>query len=256
MIVASRVFPAKGSQAGPRSSYKDGWSPTAIALKYQRIAILNILGHVQGTKGRSVWKNLHEQSIGIIKIVDGWVETVLKLNWIPPETGWKVMDSTIFGSAYWKTLDTMVTATFCIGQLEGLKLKLHGKQRQLLRENINEAVKLREKMVQDGKLKKYHQAVLREQLTPNPLTSITLPTGQLLENPLEIHLALTDHYEKVFATPSQHEHGIHSEDWNWETGGTKADFIERIKHHLIPSEYQDILWTAMQASNGGIGGCF
>jgi hypothetical protein len=161
VITASKVFPAKGSQAGLRSSYKDGWSPTAMALKAQRIAITQILGHLQGTKGRTIWRTLHEQSLGILKIVNAWVKAVLKLKWIPPDTGWKVMDATIYGPSYWKTLDTMTTATFCIERLDELSSKLHGKQRQKLRENINNAVKIRERMVQEGKLKQYNKAVLR-----------------------------------------------------------------------------------------------
>jgi ribonuclease HI len=250
VVVASKVFPSKGSQSGPRSSYKDGWSPTAIAMKYQMIAILDILGHIQGTKGRHIWRDLDDQSIGIVRIVETWVKSVLKLNWTPPSTGWDIMDSSGYGPVFWKTLDTMATVSFCIDRLDELKLKLHGKQRQKLRESINKAVQLREKMVKDGKLKRYNQAVLREQVTPNPLTSVTLSTGEILQKPLEVHLAHTEHYEKAFATPPQHAKGIHEtgeNGWNWETGGTKDDFLKRIHHHGIPVKYQDILWNAMQA---------
>ena len=54
----SKVFPAKKFRTGPRFTYEDSWSPIAIALTYQRIAILHILGHIQGTKGRTIWRTL------------------------------------------------------------------------------------------------------------------------------------------------------------------------------------------------------
>ena len=113
-IAASKAFPPKGSRTGPRSSYKDGWSPTAMALKFQRIAILDILGHLQGTKGRRIWKTLHQQSIGILTIVKAWTKAVNKLKWKPPETGKGVMEDTKYGPTYYKTLNTLLTPTFCI----------------------------------------------------------------------------------------------------------------------------------------------
>jgi ribonuclease HI len=246
VVVSAQVFPSKGGQRSrPRSSYKDGWSPTAIAIKYQRIAILEILGHYQGTKGRVRWRTLDEQSVGIKKIVDAWIKSVLKIKWKPPDTGWQTMNASPHGPSYWTTLSSMGKVQDCIKILEDLKYKLHGKQRQILRENINAAVKLRENMIKEGKIRKYNKAVLRETEHYNPLSSVTLPTGEILEDPLAIHQAHTDHYRKAFSTPNIHKDGIHHTDWDWKTGGTKEDFLARIDHHKIPSKYQDIIWNAM-----------
>jgi len=73
------------------------------------------------------------------------VKSCLKLDWKPPDTRWQVMDSTTHGPSFWKTSDTMVTSSFCIGQLEELKSRLHGQQRQKLQENISKTVRIREK---------------------------------------------------------------------------------------------------------------
>ena len=83
-----------------------------MALKFQRIAILDILGHIQGTKRRRMWNSVHDQSVGIVKIVNNWVKSVLKLKWIPPATGWDIMDATIYGPSYWKTLTSLATVEF------------------------------------------------------------------------------------------------------------------------------------------------
>jgi len=112
----------------------------------------------------------------------------------------------------------MVTPSFCIDRLELLKSRFHGKQRTKLRENINKAVRIRERMVLEGKLYKYNKSVLREHPTFNFLSSIILATGEILENPFEI--------------PLQHRGGIHAEGpegWNWETDGTKEEFLVATK---------------------------
>jgi len=78
----------------------------------------------------------------------------------------------------------MVTTSFCIDRLEELKSRLHRKQRKKLRENINKVVRIREKMVLEGKLHQCNKSVLREQPSFNSLYSITLATGEIFENPL------------------------------------------------------------------------
>ena len=226
--ISNQIFPHHDIHStSKRSSYKDGWSPTAIALKYQRIAILDILGHYQGTRRRARWKTVFEQSLGIKQIVDTWTKSVLKLKWKPPNNAWDIMNSTPYGPSYWTTLQEMGKASLCIKILEDLKSKLHGKQRQILRENINKAVKLRERMIKEGKLARYNKAVLRESEDRQTLSSITLDSGETLEDPLEVHTAHTEHYTKAFLTPAIHRDGIHHKDWDWKTGGTKDDFIAR-----------------------------
>ena len=60
------------------------------------------------------------------------------------------MKSTHYDPSFWNTLDTMMSSSFCIVRLEELKLKFHGKQRQILREHINNAVKVMEEIGQEG----------------------------------------------------------------------------------------------------------
>ena len=118
----------------------------------------------------------------------------------------------------------------CIRILDDLKSKLHGKQRLILRENINAVVKLRENIVNEGMIQKYNKTVLRETEHHNPLSSVTISIGEILEESLSIHHAHTDHYRKAFSTLSIHKDGIHYIDRDWKTGGTKKDFLPRIDH--------------------------
>jgi hypothetical protein len=64
--VARRLAPKPGKS---NSSYKNGWSPTLIALKAQSMAILQILGHLQGTRGRRIWTDKLDEDIGIKRII-------------------------------------------------------------------------------------------------------------------------------------------------------------------------------------------
>ena len=213
-------------------------------IKYQRVAILSILGHCLETKGRKRWKTLREQGVAIKGIVDTWTKAVLKMKW-KKEEAWEAMNTTKYGPSFWIHLPDFVKSSLCIEVLKELKSMLHGKQRQLLREQINKAVRLRESMVKEGKLKRYNKAVLREVESHNSLSFITLPSGEIVDNPKDIHMEITDHYNKAFSTPERHMGGIHAEGWDWATGGTKEDFISRISRHRIPKKYTDIIWEAM-----------
>jgi len=66
VTVSTQVFPTKSMHKGMRSTYKDGWSPYAIALKYQRIAILDILGHYKAEKVVQSGRILRNKSISIL----------------------------------------------------------------------------------------------------------------------------------------------------------------------------------------------
>ena len=60
IVIPAKVLHAKGSKMGLRSSYKDGWISTAIALKYQRMAIFDILGPFQVTNCRPISRDLYD----------------------------------------------------------------------------------------------------------------------------------------------------------------------------------------------------
>jgi len=63
-----------------------------------------------------------------------------------------IMNSTSYGQAYWTTLNGRVNRELCTRILDELQSKLHGKQRQTLRENISEAVRVREDIINHGNI--------------------------------------------------------------------------------------------------------
>ena len=72
-------------------------------------------------------------------------------------------------------------------------------------------------------------------MSHNLLSSVPLLSGEILEDPAGIHAAHTEHCEKAFSTPPQHNNGIHMDGWNWETRGTKEEFLVAMDYQKIPS---------------------
>ena len=61
--------------------YKDGWSPTMIALKAQLQATQQMLGHLTGRNHYSKWMTPEQASIDIVRITEKWQSSVIKLTW-------------------------------------------------------------------------------------------------------------------------------------------------------------------------------
>jgi len=116
--------------------------------------------------------------------------------------------------------------------------------RQEKRIKMNENVRHRENMIALGKHGRYFKLILGEHTPFNTLDSLDTPSG-IITDPRTIHETLTTHMNNHHSTPLRHQNGIHQRGWNWQTGGTKQDFLNSIQHHNIPTHLTDIIWTAM-----------
>jgi hypothetical protein len=206
---------------------------------------LDILGHITGSRKRSIWKTQEEQDVGIKIIITKWIKAVRRMRWNSHQELMETLNSTDYGPYYWTAITVRVTEEECIKILKGLKLKLHGKQRRIMRENINEAVRYREGLIKLGKTSQFIKAVLQETANSSNLEAIRDSVGEWKTKPVEVQEAFTEHFQTAYDMPEGHSGGIHQDDWSWQTGGTKEDFEERVRHHNIPQNLVDILWAAM-----------
>ena len=174
-----------------------------MAMKYQHIAILDILGHVTGSRERRIWKDQREQDTAIKRIVLKWTSAVLRMKWKNKAEAWSVMDATKYGPSFWTTLPGRVDPDLCIMILDELKLKLHGKQRQILREHISEAVRYRESMIQRGKHGRYIKSILRENTERSIFEQLVDPEGHLITDPKDIQSIFTEYYNKAYEMPER-----------------------------------------------------
>ena len=99
-------------------------------------------------------------------------------------------------------------------------------------------------MVALGKQSKYIHEMLGESDPVTNLDVLHTPTGPLFERKA-IYEKLTHDFGKAYAGSQEHRTGIHKEGWDWTTGGTKANFLKRIKHHKIPPHLTNLIWEHM-----------
>lgn len=106
-----------------RSSYKNGWSPTFVTIRLQRIALLDILGHTLIMKGLKKWQIRHEQDIGIAGIITTLETKVLKVHRKQQAVAHALFNNTLYPSSYWQTLNGNVDTDLGIRLLKLLKLQ-------------------------------------------------------------------------------------------------------------------------------------
>jgi len=162
------------------------------------------------------------------------------------------MDSTPYGPSYWSTLHGRADRVLCEKILDKLKSKLYEKQRQILREYISEAVRVREDMIKREKHGQYIKAVVREEVSPFIFDSLFNESGDLITGLEIVQQKFTTYYTKAYEMPERHKGGIHLPDWQWKTGGTKQDFLKRVHHHNIPSHN----WHHLGLNNHSAEGLF
>ena len=84
--------------------YKDGWSPTMIALKSQLHALQTMLRHLTGRNKHRKWQTTLEAAITIKELTDQWEAEVFTLKWPDKADAYKIMDTAGRGPSYWRTL--------------------------------------------------------------------------------------------------------------------------------------------------------
>ena len=124
--------------------YKDGWSPTMIALKSQLHALQTMLRHLTGRNKHRKWQTTLEAAITIKELTDQWEAEVFTLKWPDKTDAYKIMDTAGRGPSYWRTLGGYPKLKELVEEIKRIKKKLHGRQRTELRILINSAVAARE----------------------------------------------------------------------------------------------------------------
>ena len=119
-----------------KRKYFDGWSPTAMALKANLSAILQIQGNLRGYRGHARWRRQDDMDRDLPGILHQWQTVVLSLRWSAPGDPHRLMDCTGMGPSALRTstLADIHHPHRCAELVTKLKRMLHGRQRQLLRQ--------------------------------------------------------------------------------------------------------------------------
>ena len=121
---------AKRLKKVPRSSRKNGWSPTFVAYKANLDALLEIRRHYLGQHKCIRWQTSLDISTGIIKQITKWCETVSSLG-IEREVKEAALSITSHSPEYWLTVEAMDPALLATLEhdMNKLKSEMHGRQR-------------------------------------------------------------------------------------------------------------------------------
>ena len=170
----------KATKSSGRRHY-DGWSPQAMALKAQLVALTLILGHLHGHRGHSRWLTSADMDRDLPGIVARWEAAVRSLSWPSPADSDYWLSCMGFPPTFWRTtlFDTVRRPGFCATFLRNFKRRLHGRFGLDLRRQISEATRQRESL----RLKRVIASILQKDTELYALNSLQVEQGLLTDAP-------------------------------------------------------------------------
>ena len=227
----------KASRSTGRRHY-DGWSPPAMALKAQLVALSSIHGHIHGYRGYALWRTQDRMDMTLPGIIATWEGFVRRLTWTSPADAGFWLDCSGFPPSFWRSasLEDIRRPGFCEGLIRKLKHRLHGRFRTDLRRQISEATRARETLREQGKLKRVIASILQKDTELYGLHSIQLDQGTLTDAPT-IHNLVTKHFTAWYKAPGP------TVDWPHLLQDHAAFQAHATSKH-IPPHLTQLLWDA------------
>ena len=227
----------KASRSVGRRHY-DGWSPPAMALKAQLVALTSIHGHLHGYRGYVRWLTQERMDATLPGIIAAWEGLVRRLTWTSPADAGFWLDCSGFPPSFWRSasLDDISRPGFCVDIIRKLKHRLHGRFRTDLRRQISAATRARETLREQGKLKRVIASILQKDTELYGLHSLQLDQGILTDAPT-IHNLVTDHFTAWYKAPGP------SVDWPHLLHDHAAFQAHATSKH-IPPHLTQLLWDA------------
>ncbi|OXE35754.1 MAG: hypothetical protein CGW95_11955, partial [Phenylobacterium zucineum] len=225
----------------PKRKHFDGWSPTAMAYKYNLMAIYDIHSHLRGYHGARRWSTQNHMNSGIYPIIDLWVSRVKQHAWPHPSIPQTLMDVTGYGPSFWRTctLEDISHPSFCPSIAQSLLKRLHGRNRADLRSKISEATAARERSRILGRTGRVIRSIMREEVDMYNLDYLHLDDGGSLTDHRALHNLITTHFTQWYRGPT-------TPHTNWQTVmQSKAAFVTECINKFIPMELTDLLWEAL-----------
>ena len=195
----------QGSRAATRSTgrrHYDGWSPPAMALKAQLVALIVIQGHLHGYRGHRQWHTQTHMDQDLPAILSIWERAVSRLSWPSAADVAYWLGATGAPPAFWRTatLPTVSKPGFCASLIQKVKRRLHGRFRLELRRQISASTCAREALREQGKLKRVIASILQKDTDLYALHSLQVEQGILTDAPA-IHNMVTEHFTEWYRAP-------------------------------------------------------
>ena len=238
---ATRGRPNGTRRRRHRRAQFDGWSPQALALKANLMAVTRIQGHLRGYRGHKLWRTQLDMDRDLPGILNLWQDAVTSFKWDDPTDPHRLMDKTGFGPSAWRTaqLKEVQHPLFCNTLLKTIKGMLHGRLRHNLRLTINAHVAHLEQMRLQGKIGRVIRSTLQEDVDLFTLESLRIPEQGTLTDHREIHHRVTEHFRLWYQQPT-----AASPPWT-SLRTDQPTFLRYAASKNIPHHLADLLWRAI-----------
>jgi exonuclease III len=229
------------------SKFKDGWSPTLVAKLAALTAVTTMRQHITGAHRRKQWWKADDIETGIKRVTLEWE---YKLQALQFDTKEQHEEAHMMGKgpAHWRLIEKRLYPLLA-SQLRDtellLKKKMHGRQRSLERTQMQNASAEREKAVSTGKIGKAIRAILGKSQSQYDMHTLSLPSGELIVDPLTIHDTHVEHWKDwLQGTNEKTFFDDHHIDWEnaqllW------PQFRDYPAHKNIPAQLVLRIWQAI-----------
>ena len=231
-------------------TYKDGWSPSMVALQYHLKFVVDMQRHLGSSRRFPLWHGQMGMQ-NMFRRATEWETQVKALPWESIMDAYTILDKTEpdKGPAHYRLRTTLPTLYELELTRKRLYLALQGRCRTEFRLKLCAAIKQREEARSKGRTRSFLRSVLGESNTGVCLDHLYVDEDTLLNNGPEIFKELTEYYEEHYSTPLRHQGPIHT-DPEWMSIYTdKQKFIQATNHHNIPDSLREIIWEAMHPPN-------
>ena len=231
-------------------TYKDGWSPSMVALQYHLQFVVDLQRHLGGSTRFPAWHG----SAGLqnmFRRASEWEDQVKSLPWEDIRDASNILDKAEpdKGPSHYRLRTSLPSLYELEKTRNSLYQALHGRCRTEFRIKLCTAIKQREESRTKGKARSYLRSVLGESNSGVQLDHLCVDEQTLLTNGPEILEALTEYFKEHYSTPTRHQGPLHT-DTDWMTIYTdKQKFIQATNHHNIPDSLRELIWEAMYPPN-------
>ena len=240
----------RAGQQQPRSSYKDGWSPTYIAYKAQLTSLVEIRRRLLGQAGQTKWVDVAAMHSELPDILALWDDTLDNLDLTGDQRDC-ILGCTARPLSWWKTVQLLPEAWVIDEDMDRIKHQMHGSSRSEMRRRISLSIRYREDLRREGKWKKVISSVLgnlagRKHRPGIDLNMVQTDDGEILGEAEEIHDAVTDQFEQNwFAQPETSKGSLHGGD-NWDRCLSDEQFFVRDTAYTgAPEIYRRLIHKAI-----------
>lgn len=236
-----------------RGSQKNGWSPCFMANKIQLSTLIEIRRHSTGARHREKWPT-ERQRDGLQTLLDGWEEQVVALD-LSEEVQQSLVSLEIHSLNWWREQDILPGIEILDADIAALKKTMHGRNRVESRIQMNRAVKLREQMRKDGKLRPVIKSLLGVLAGPRhqdgaDLSILRRADGRTTATALEGHEVATAQLRTWFAGTQTEGDTIHTVA-DWEKCLTDEQFfMEHTAHTQVPEVLRRKIFDALSNVQG------